>query len=280
MKKIVNTKTAVPFQLLSWLFVLTIVLHVVTSVASSHPLLHASLALVEAIGWIGIGLIWTLGLLKGVQQWMPKLRTRMSHWRHLRGCTGNGKQGETVSEKELRQLSQDVGRLRLALYGLTPEMEHAHRMQFQKRGLAAPGPVLPAQNVVLYAEFASFINVLSHLGFSSGKSAMLQQKDLAFLQQWGRSLETRVRQQRRRSFEQQATLRAALATIAQQQKRFGETCPAAHHHGGYQRIEGALRLLENLVNDQNCPWDLVQTYVQKLQSDLNTLQKQGERLMA
>ncbi len=59
MKTIVNTKAVVNWKLLSFLFALSVVLHVIASATSpSHPLLSVSLALLEFIGWSYIGLIW------------------------------------------------------------------------------------------------------------------------------------------------------------------------------------------------------------------------------
>src|SRR5947208_7894644 len=78
MKMIANTKADVNWKLLSLLFALSVVLHVVASAAlPSHPLLSVSLTLLESIGWSCIGLIWVLVLIKGIQQWGPKAWTKI-----------------------------------------------------------------------------------------------------------------------------------------------------------------------------------------------------------
>ena len=169
---------------------------------------------------------------------------------------------------QLEHVRQNVQRFGLALYGMTPEMENARRMHFEQLGEALPPLALPPQNAVLSAEFASLIKTLTHFGFPSLESVRLQQRDLAFIQHWGSNLEARLWQQHQRSFEQQAAVRMALATVAQQQKALGETWALAHHHSGYQQIQGALWLLETMVSDNRCHWDLAQTYVQALQSDI------------
>src|SRR5437879_4001822 len=257
MKTIVNTKAVVNWKLLSLLFALSVVLHVIASVTSpSHPLLSVSLALLEFIGWSYIGLIWVLALIKGLQQWGPKAWTKV--WTGVR-THRRTKKAKThdrfVSVEQLKYFRHDVQRLGLALHGMTPEMENARRMHFQMLGEAVPPLILPPQNALLYAEFESLIKMLNHFGFPSLESVRLQQKDLAFIQQWGNDLEARLWQQHRSAFEQQATVRMALATVAQQQKTLGETWALAHHHPGYQRIQGALCLLETMVNDNRCHWE-------------------------
>jgi hypothetical protein len=69
----------------------------------------------------------------------------------------------------------------------------------------------------------------------------------------------------------------ALTAVTQQHKMLGETWALAQHHSGYQQIQGALWLLETMVNDSRCQWDLAQTYVQALQSHIETLVNQCEQ---
>jgi len=279
MKTIVNTKAVVNWKLLSLLFALSVVLHVIASVTSpSHPLLSVSLALLEFIGWSYIGLIWVIALIKSLQQWGPKAWTKVwtgvsTHRRTKKAKTHD----RFVSVEQLKSFRHDVQRLGLALHGMTPEMENARRMHFQMLGEAVPPLILPPQNALLYAEFESLIKVLNHFGFPFLESVRLQQRDFAFIQQWGSDLETQLWQQHQRAFEQQAAVHMALAAVAQQHKALGETWALAHHHSGYQRIQGALWLLETMVSDNRCHWDLAQTYVQALQSDIETLVMQCEQ---
>lgn len=167
MKTIVNKKAVVNWKLLSLLFALSVVLHVIASVTSpSHPLLSVSLVLLESIGWSCIGLIWVIALIKGIQQWGPKAWTKV--WRGVR-MHRRAKKAKThdtfIPVKQLKYLRNDVQRLGLALHGMTSEMENARRMYFQMLGEAVPPLILPPQNALLYAEFESLVKVLNHLGF-------------------------------------------------------------------------------------------------------------------
>ncbi len=182
-----------------------------------------------------------------------------------------------VPVEQLKYLRHGVQRLGLALHGMTSEMENARRMHFQMLGEAVPPLILPPQNAFLYAEFESLVKALNHFGFPFLESVRLQQRDLAFIQQWGRDLETQLQQQHQDAFEQQSTVRMALTNVAQQHKALGEAWVLAQHHAGYQQIQGALWLLETMVNDNRCQWDLAQTYVQVLQSNVEALVKQCEQ---
>jgi len=182
-----------------------------------------------------------------------------------------------IPVKQLKYLRNDVQRLGLALHGMTSEMENARRMHFQMLGEAVPPLILPPQNALLYAEFESLVKVLNHFGFPFLESVRLQQRDLVFIQQWGSDLETQLQQRHQDAFEQQATVRMALANVAQQHKALGEAWVLAHHHAGYQQIQGVLWLLETIVNDNRCQWDLAQTSVQILQSNVEALIKQREQ---
>src|SRR5260370_10169999 len=279
MKTIVNTKAIVNWKLLSLLFALSVVLHVIASATSpSHPLLSVTLALLESIGWICIGLIWVIALIKGIQQWGPNAWTKVWTGVHTHRRTKKAKTSDTfVPVEQLKYLRNGVQRLGLALHGMTSEMENARRVHFQMFGEAVPPLILPLQNALLYAEFESLVKMLNHFGFPSLESVRLQQRDLAFIQQWGSDLEARLWQQHQGSFEQQAAVRIALTAVTQQHKTLGETWALAHHHSGYQRIQGALWLLETMVSDNRCHWDLAQTYVQALQSDIETLVKHCEQ---
>jgi hypothetical protein len=201
MRMIVNTKSVVNGKFLSFLLTLSIVLHVVTSATlPSHPLLSVCFALLESIGWSCIGLIWVMMLIKSIQQWGPKAWAKIwmefrMHRRIKKAKTKN----TFVPVEQLKHFCQDVQRLGLALYGVTPEMENARRTHFQMLGEAVPSLILPPQNALLYAEFESLVKILNHFGFPFLESVRLQQRDLTFLQQWGSDLEARLRQHQRRS---------------------------------------------------------------------------------
>jgi len=279
MKMIANTKADVNWKLLSLLFALSVVLHVVASAAlPSHPLLSVSLTLLESIGWSCIGLIWVLVLIKGIQQWGPKAGTKIGMGIRMQRRVKKAKTHDRfVPVEQLKSLRNDVQRLGLALHGMTPEMENARRMRFQMLGEAVPPLILPPQNALLYAEFESLVKVLNHFGFPFLERVRLQQRDLAFIQQWGSDLEVQLQQQQQHSFEQQVAVGMALTAVAQQHKMLGETWALAQHHLGYQQIQGALYLLETMMNDNRCQWDLAQVYVQALQGDVEALVKQCEQ---
>ena len=119
--------------------------------------------------------------------------------------------------------------------------------------------------------------MLNHFGFPFLERVRLQQRDLAFIQQWGSDLEVQLQQQQQHSFEQQVAVGMALTAVAQQHKMLGETWALAQHHLGYQQIQGALYLLETMMNDNRCQWDLARVYVQALQGDVEALVKQCEQ---
>lgn len=276
MQTTTDSKAVVNFKLVSLLLALSIVLRIVAEIiSSSHPFLSACLTLLEFVGWISVLLIWMAVLIKGIPSWTTKAWAKVwavlrTHW-HAK----KAKKDDTfVRVEELKSLRNNIQRLGLALHGMTPEMEHVRRMYFQSLGQAVPALPLPPQNAVLHAEFESLVRFLNHFGFPHVECVRLQQRDFAFVQQWGSNLEARLLQQRQRSQEQQAKLRAALATVVQQHKALGETSVLTQGYSGYQRIQGALRLLEHIVNDQHCPQELAQDLVQKLQSDMDALEKQ------
>lgn len=279
MKAIVNPKATVNGKLLSLLFALVIVLHIVASgLAPSHSFLGMSLALLEDIGWLCIGLIWVITFTKSMRRWGPKTwATVRMRVRMRRQARKEKKENTFVPVEKLKYLQNDVQRLGLALQGLRPEQEQARRLHSRMHGDATPSLILSPQHTALSAEFQCLVRLLNHFGFSSLERMQLRQRDLAFIQQWGSDLEARLRQHQKRSWEQQAALRIALATVAQQQQKFGETHAFAQYRSDYQQIKGALRVLENLANDQRCPWDLVQSTTQRLQSDLDTLTRQFEQ---
>ena len=248
---------------------------------AAHPLLMLDFELLWTICSLGFLLIWVVMHRQDGKKVLTNRWTQLCAWlRTHRWITIKKIQKDPiVPVEQLKLVRTHVQRLGLALHGLTPDMETARRMHFQLHGEKVPSLVLPPQHATLYAEFESMIKLLNHFGFPSLESVRLQQKDIAFIQQWGSDLEMRLRQLQQRSCVQQEGLRLALATVAQQHKTLGGTCPSAQDHAGYQRIQGALRFLEKMVNDNRCQCDFAQTYVQKLQADMNALMKQFERVI-
>jgi len=273
MKAIVNNKTVVNFKLLTFLFAFSIVMHVAaSSVAASHPLLSWLFAMLETVGWICIFLIWVIALIKGIQKWCPVIWT----WVWTYACTHvpmkkAKKNDPIVPVEQLNHLRNNVQRLGLALHDLTPEMENARRTHFQMLSDAVPSLVLPPQNATLYAEFTSLTRFLNHFGFPHLESVRLQQKDFEFARKWGHDLETRLLQaQKQIQNQQQATL-SALSTATQVHQSIGTVYPEALNDAGYQRIQGALKLLRKMAQNSHCPSELVAGYIPALQHDMDTL---------
>ncbi len=187
MKTLVNNTTGVNFQLLSFLLALTIGLRVVASTISpSHPRLGIVFMLLETVGWICIGQIWAFALIKGIQQWGPKIWTRVWTFARMHIRVKKARKSDAfVPVEQLEHLRKNVQRLGLALYGLTPEMERARRTHFQMLGEGAPSLILPPQNALLNAEFESLVKMLNHFGFPDLENVQLQQKEFDFVQQWG-----------------------------------------------------------------------------------------------
>jgi hypothetical protein len=277
-KEFIPMKTIVNKKLLSFVFAISILLlqGTVLVVDGSHPTLGRVLAVLDACTWLTCLVLWAILLIQSILKQSGAWRRTLMHLKMIETKTNDA----FASVEQLKHLQKNIQQLGLALHGLTPEMELARHTHFQMLGQPVPDPILPSQNALLSAEFESLVKMLNHFGFPSLESVRLQQKDLVFFQQWGRDLEARLRQQQKRSCEQHAALCAALATVAQQHQTLGETCALAQNHSGYQRIQGALRFLEKLVNDNRCPWDLAQAYVQKLQSDMDTLMKQFEQIIS
>ncbi len=154
MNTLITIKTVANLKLQTFLFALSLVMHAAAlSVTASHPLLSQFFALLETLGWISIILIWIIVLIKGIQQWYPLLWIKL--WTSARTQLGM-KNESIVPVEQLKHIYTNVQRLRLALYGLTPEMEHVRRTHFQLLGEAVPALTLPPQHACLYAEFHQF----------------------------------------------------------------------------------------------------------------------------
>lgn len=282
MKMLVNNTTGVNFKLLSFLLAFTIVLRVVAATISpAHPRLGIVFMLVETVGWICIGQIWAFELIKGIQQWGPKIWTRMWTFARMHVRVKKVEQSDTfVPVEQLELLRNNVQRLGLALHGLTPEMETARRTHFQMLGEALPSLTLPPQNALLSTEFESLVKLLNHFGFPSLESVQLQQKDVEFVQQWGQDLEARLLHAHTQIQNQQQAMHSALSMATQVHQSIGTMYPAALNDAGYQRIQGALKLLNKMAQNSHCPSELVASYIPALQHDMDTLLTQLKQAAA
>ena len=151
---------------------------------------------------------------------------------------------------------------------MTPEMERGRHTHFGLLGEALPP--LSAQDKVLEAEFNCLVNVLNHFGFPSLESVRLQENTLIFLQQWGKSLDARVKQVQEVNLVTQSALLLALRV----HQNLGKTYPAAQAHPGYQQIHGALQVLEKLAQSEHCPWERIRDRVPALHRGMDAVLKE------
>lgn len=282
MKTLVNKKAIVNFKLQTFLFAFSIVMHVAaSSVAASHPLLGWLFVMLETGGWICIFLIWIIALINGLQKWCPVIWTRIWIYGRTHAPMKMAKKNTPiVPVEQLEHLRKNIQQLGLALHNLTPEMENARRTHFQMLGEALPDLILPVQNATFYAEFTSLTRFLNHFGFPHLESVRLQQKDFEFAQKWGQDLEARLlHAQKQIQNQQQATL-SALSLATQVHQSIGTMYPDALNDAGYQRIQGALKLLKKMAQNSHCPSELVASYVPALQHDMDTLIKQLKQAVA
>jgi hypothetical protein len=272
-----NTRDIVNYKVQTMLFAFSICMHVAAaSVAVSHPLLGWLLAMLETVGWICILTIWAIALIRCIQYGGAKLWARVRTYQVHRK---KAKNNNLVPIEQLKHLRNTIDRLGLALHGLTPEMEQARQAHFQMGGEAVPPPVLPPQNAVLYAEFLSLVKVLNHLGFPHLERVRLEPKDLAFIQQWRSDLETRLQQaQRAFSFKQQV-LEYMLGEACKTLEHIGSQYPQTQDDAGYQRIQGALRLLKKMARQSHCPEEVTSSIAALLQ-DMESLDKQLKQAAA
>lgn len=281
MKTITDSKAVVNFKLVSLLLALSIVLHIVAeAISTSHPLLRACLTLLEFIGWISVLLIWVAVLIKGIPSWTTKLWTKA--WTGI--CTyqhaKKAKENDTfVSVEELKSLRNNIQRLGLALHGMTPEMENARRQQFEMLGEAVPDPILPPQNAVLYAEFKSLIRFLNHFGFPNLESVQLQNKQFQFAWEWGSDLQARLHQAQKSYTYQQQTMEWMLGEADKKLEAINSEYQQVQDDAGYQRIQGALKLLKKMAPDSHCPEE-VTSYLAALMQDMESLRKQLKQAVA
>ncbi len=178
---------------------------------------------------------------------------------------------EEVTVTQLKNLLSNIDRLGLALHGVTPALENGRRTHFQMLGEAVPALVVPAANVALYAEFTRLTQFLNGFGFPVVESVRLHPMDFEFAQTWGYDLEKRLVQSQERIQHQQLATTASLSLASQVFLFIGDTYPAAIHDAGYQRIHGALKLLEKMVQRKDCSLELVTISLPSLHRDMNTL---------
>lgn len=269
-KTIVHKFTIVNFKLLTFLFTFSIVLHMVaTAISPEHPFLGGLLTLLEMAGWLWIVLIWNIAFIKGIWKWMPIIWTRM--WTYIRTHIHLKKAQKEVTVAHLKSLLSNIDRLGLALHGLTPEMEKGRRTHLAMLGEAVPSLVVPAANAALYAEFTRLTQFLNGFGFPAVESVRLHPMDCEFAQNWGRDLEQRLFQSQKDMQQQQRAATQLLSLAIQSFLFIGNTYPAATQDAGYQRIHGALKLLEAMVQKNHCATELVTVYIPNLQRDMHTL---------
>ena len=255
---------------------------VILAVSASYPILATLLTFLSIGCSLYILLFWALPLVlrkiwgKAVQiRWNKLLPQRHTPKREKKAL-----KDPIVPVAQLKHLRSNVQRLGLALHGMTPEMEKARRTHFQLLGKALPSLTLPPQNAVLYAEFESLIKILNHFGFPFLESVRLQQKDFGFLQKWECDLQSRFLQLQKHFQDQQQANRSALSTTIQAHQSIGVLYPAALNNADYQRIQGALMLLEKMVQDSRCPKEPVLGSIEAIQRDMNRLSKQLKQAAA
>lgn len=280
MNTIVNRKAIVSSKLLSskvlsFLFAIAVVLHVVAqAISREHPILAMLLAMLEALSWIFILMMGVTWLIKAIKHGLPLAwHTLWTFVRtHIRFKKAQKKEAY-ASLEQLKHLRNNIQRLGLALHGLTPEMEQARRTHFQMLGEAVPALALPAQNAVLYAQFESLVRYLNHFGFPNLESARLQQKDLDFAQEWGCELEARLLQAQKDYNYQLQAMQWLLDEASKKFERIGSKYQQAQNDAGYQRIHGALKLLTKMASDSHRPEEMI-GYLTALLKDMESLRTQ------
>lgn len=287
MKTLINHKQTVNGTLQTVLFAFSLIMHrAASSVAVSHPLLGWLLAMMETIGWLAILTIWGIALIKGIRDAWPKLWTKIQTYAHTHGCIKQAKHtplvvlGEQiVSQAQLKHAWSNVQRLRLALHGLTPEMENARRQHFEMLGEAIPDLTVPLQNAALYAEFIRLTQLLNHFGFPHLESVRLQHKELAFVQKWGSDLETRLQQTHTHYASQQQAMQQMLNEACKTFEHLSSQYQQVHKDAGYQRIQGALKLLQKMACTSTRPEE-VMSYLSALLQDMERLHAQFTHVAA
>jgi len=270
-KKTVNRKDIVNFKHQTLLFAFSILMHAAaTSVHTEYPLLGWLLAILEVAGWICILMTWVIALVKTIQYGVPKLWTKIWAYVRIKKAT------HLASVEQLKHLQNNIQRLQLALHGLTPEMEQARRAHFQMLSEVVPPPVLPAQNAVLWAEFESLTRFLQRFGFPYLESVRLQQKDFEFAREWGRTLEARLQQAQQNYAYQQKSMEWVLNAVNKQFEALGYEYLQAQDHRGYQRLQGAHKLLSKMARESHHPEE-VTGYLTALMQDMEMLRKQLEQ---
>lgn len=274
-KNIVNNKNIVNFKLQTFLFAFSILMHIAaTSVHAEHPLLGWLLAMLETVGWFTVLTTWVIALIKGIQYGGPKLWKKIWKYARTHVRIKKAKTNDTfVSVDQLAHLRKNIDRLGLALLGTTPEMERARRTHFQMLGEAVPALPVPAQNAVLYAQFESLVRYLNHFGFPNLESVRLQHKDLAFALKWGSELEARLQQAQRDHTYQMQAMQWLLGEANRKFERIGSKYQQAQDDAGYQRIQGALKLLSKMALKTHRPEEMI-GYLTALVQDIDRLRTQ------
>jgi hypothetical protein len=261
-KKIVRTKL-----LFVLLFSIAIFLQIASAVVlRTNPNASIVLSALSIVAWLSSCAFTALPLIKVVQHGVPKLWTKMYARMHI------GKR--FASQDQLKLLQQNINRLGFAMYGTTPELERGRRTHFTMLGEAVPDLILPPQNAVLYAEFKSLTKFLNHCGFPRPESVRLQ--DLDFARQWGRSLEARLQQTQKDYAAQQQQVQWYLQVLWKTLADIRSEYPKVEGDSGYERIRGALKLLDKITLP---PKEMLE-YLAALLQDMERLRKQFKELVA
>jgi hypothetical protein len=274
-RKIVVSSKLLSSKVLSLLFAIAVVLHVIAqAISREHPILAMLLAMLEALSWISILMMGVTWLIKAIGRGFPLVwHTLWTFVRtHIRFKKAQKKE-VFASLEQLKQLRNNIQRLGLALYGTTPEMEMSRRTHFEMLGEAVPALPLPPRHEVLEAEFNCLVNLLNHFGFPFLESVRLQQNTLAFIQKWGSDLETRLRKLQKQVHDEKQAVQSALSMAIMVHQHIGKTYPAAQSHAGYQQIHGALQVLEKLTQDKHCPWEMIGERIPALNRGMNVVLK-------
>ena len=285
MNSIINRRTIVSSKVfsskvVSCLFAGAVALHLMgPAIAKSSPSLALLVSMLEMGIWLSLVLLGVAWLVKTIASTLAGVWSRV--WtrvrRHLPGTKAQPREA-CASREQLDHLRTNVQRLGLAIYGITPEMEHSRRTHFQMLG--EPVPVLrlqaltpPRGHEVLAAEFTCLVNVLNHAGFPDLERVRLSQETLRFLQTWGCALDTRLQTMQQQMQHEQQSAQSALAAAVQAHQQLGKASPLVQSHMDYHQIQGTLQVLTQLSQREDCPWALIEDRVQAITRWMQTVQE-------
>jgi hypothetical protein len=232
-------------------FVLIVaVIQCVPTISSAYP----GLSRVLSLGSCGaLLLIWACAL-----GWCPMARRGKAVgswwralWAHLSMHAKRQEISPTVPVARLSPLCEQVVQLRLTLRA-------AHLLR---------------QDIPLHGEFEALMGSLTQCGFPDLERVCLEEREFAFFLRWARALEARVQQAQTRFQYQEVQTRLAVCETQRLHRSIGETYPAALSDSGYLRLQGAVKLLEKIWQDEGFAEELVLVHhcAKKLQRDMEAL---------